>query len=866
MTWYSLSFAEIIGLLKSSKNGLDNSEAAKRLHEFGLNQLEENRKSGVLRMLLKQFSDFMILLLLLAALIAAILGDITDSSIILIIVILNAFIGFIQHYRADKVVSELKKIAENSARVLRNGSIHEILATELVPGDIIKLEAGNTIPADVRFFQVNQLKVDESALTGESEHIEKKTEKLVADFYALGDQINMGFKGTHVTNGNGMALVVATGMQTEIGKIARLINTTDTTSPLQKKLNRFGKNLSVIILLISSFIFLFGWFRGEKFLTMLLTSISLSVAAIPEALPALVTITLAFGAKNLAKKNVLIRQLPAVETLGSVTFICSDKTGTLTENKMSVVEIYTIEPSKTEILQHKIELITAMALNTSISFDQKGNKIGDSTEIALYEFAVKKNKLIHSETAKYPRIGEIPFDSSRKTMTTLHENENGVFVITKGAVEVIVDKLNEEQKKSRSIFIDKSNEMAEKGMRVLAFAVKKIPFSPENLIASEMETDLTFIGLVGLMDPPRKSAKKAVNECKKAGIIPVMVTGDHLLTAKYIAKQIKILDKEDDLVLTGTELAEMPQKEFEEIVEKVRVYARMNPEQKLIIVKALQSKNQLVAMTGDGVNDAPALKIADIGIAMGINGTEVSKEAAHMILLDDNFSSIVYAIKTGRKIVDNISKFIKYILAGNFGEIWVIFLAPLFGLPLPLLAIHILWINLITDGLPGLALAAEKPEATIMSRPPIPTDQKILNATLMFHVVWVGFLIGSLSFGMQVWTLTHNIQNWQTMVFSVLCFSQIWHVMAIRSSYASTFKIGFFSNKAMVAAISIAVILQLLIIYIPFFNRTFQTNPLSTFELLLTVLVSSTVFWLVEAEKFLKRKNEIKIKKKDNEK
>ena len=866
MTWYSLSFAEIIGLLKSSKNGLDNSEAAKRLHEFGLNQLEENRKSGVLRMLLKQFSDFMILLLLLAALIAAILGDIKDSSIILIIVILNAFIGFIQHYRADKVVSELKKIAENSARVLRNGSIHEILATELVPGDIIKLEAGNTIPADVRFFQVNQLKVDESALTGESEHIEKKTEKLVADFYALGDQINMGFKGTHVTNGNGMALVVATGMQTEIGKIARLINTTDTTSPLQKKLNRFGKHLSVLILLISSFIFLFGWFRGEKFLTMLLTSISLSVAAIPEALPALVTITLAFGAKNLAKKNVLIRQLPAVETLGSVTFICSDKTGTLTENKMSVVEIYTIEPSKTEILQHKIELLTAMALNTTISFDQKGNKIGDSTEIALYEFAAKKNKLIHSEIAKFPRIGEIPFDSSRKTMTTLHENENGVFVITKGAVEVIVDKLHEEQKQSRSIFIDKSNEMAEKGMRVLAFAVKKIPFSPKNLIASEMEMDLTFIGLVGLMDPPRKSAKKAVNECKKAGIIPVMVTGDHLLTAKYIAKQIKILDKEDDLVLTGTELAEMPQKEFEKIVEKVRVYARMNPDQKLKIVKALQSKNQLVAMTGDGVNDAPALKIADIGIAMGINGTEVSKEAAHMILLDDNFSSIVYAIKTGRKIVDNISKFIKYILAGNFGEIWVIFLAPLFGFPLPLLAIHILWINLITDGLPGLALAAEKPEETIMSRPPIPTDQKILNATLMFHVVWVGFLIGSLSFGMQVWTLTHNLQNWQTMVFSVLCFSQIWHVMAIRSSYASTFKIGFFSNKAMVVAISIAVILQLLIIYIPFFNRTFQTNPLSTFELLLTVLVSSTVFWMVEAEKFIKRRNEIKIKKKDNEK
>lgn len=866
MTWYSLSFTEIARLLKSSKNGLKNSEAARRLKEYGLNQLEENRKSSILRMLLKQFSDLMILLLLLAAFIAAILGDFIDSSIILIIVILNAIIGFIQHYRADKVVSELKKIAENSARVMRNGSIHEISALEIVPGDIIKLEAGNTIPADMRFFQVNQLKVDESALTGEADQIEKNTETLAADFYALGDQTNMGFKGTHVTNGNGMALVVATGMQTELGKIAQLITTSETTSPLQKKLNRFGKNLSVLIVLISSFIFLFGWLRGEKILTMLLTSISLSVAAIPEALPALVTITLAFGAKQLATKNVLIRQLPAVETLGSVTFICSDKTGTLTENKMTVVETYTIEPSKKEIPSDKIELITAMALNTNISLDQNENKIGDSTEIAMWEFAQKKHKLIHSEIAKFPRIGEIPFDANRKTMTTIHQSENGVFVITKGAVEMVVDKLNADQKKSRSIFIEKSNEMAKKGMRVLAFAMKKTPFNPENLNTSEIENNLTLIGLVGLIDPPRKSVKKAVRECKKAGIIPVMITGDHLLTAKSVAKQIKILENKDDLVLTGHELAEMPQKSFEKIVEKVRVYARMNPEQKLIIIKALQSKNQLVAMTGDGVNDSPALKIADIGIAMGISGTEVSKEAAHMILLDDNFSSIVYAIKSGRKIVDNISKFIKYILAGNLGEIWVIFLAPTFGFPLPLLAIHILWINLITDGLPGLALAAEKPEKALMSRPPIPADQKILNSKLIFHVVWVGLLIGSLTFGIQVWTIKQNFPHWQTMVFSVLCFSQLWHVMAIRSSYASVFKIGFFSNKPLVFAISIAVILQLLIVYIPFFNKTFQTDPLNIFEFTLTILVSSIVFWMVETEKLIQRRKEKKLKMRDNEK
>jgi Ca2+-transporting ATPase len=616
----------------------------------------------------------------------------------------------------------------------------------------------------------------------------------------------------------------------------------------------FGKRLSVGILIICTIIFVFGWLRGENILTMLLTSISLAVAAIPEALPALVTIALAFGAKRLVKSNALIRKLPAVETLGSVTYICSDKTGTLTLNKMTVQEVFETEDNKTNpLFSNSNALLIAMALNNDVTKDKDGKWLGDSTEVALVQYAFNNSLERENLEIQFPRIAELPFDSSRKCMTTLHKTEHGIIAITKGAVDVLFEKLNHEQKLSVPEYESKVNEMAEKGYRVLGYAIKTLHSLPENLDADEIETSLTLIGYAGMIDPPREEAKQAVEECKQAGIIPVMITGDHQLTAKAIAKQLGIISSEEDIVLSGSELSKLTLEAFENIVEKVRVYARVNPEQKLKIITALQAKHHFVAMTGDGVNDAPALKNADIGIAMGINGTEVSKEASHMILLDDNFATIVVAVKHGRRIFDNILKFIKYIMSGNSGEIWAIFLAPFFGLPIPLLAIHILWINLVTDGLPGLALASEPSDANIMKRKPRNPQQNIFAGGMAWHILWVGLLMGIVTIGMQAYAIHIANSHWQTMAFSVLCFSQLGHVMAIRSESDSIFKIGVFSNKPMLGALIITVALQLMIIYIPFFNDIFRTQPLTFYELVITLAVSAIVFWAVEIEKWIKR-------------
>lgn len=854
MNWHLLPQSEIIQLLNTSTKGIDASTATQRLKECGKNQIEDKKKRSVFRMVLDQFTDFMILILLLAAIISGFLGDLTDTIVILAIIVLNALVGFIQEYRAEKAMEALKKMASSSAKVIRDGVNFEIPASELVPGDLVILEAGNIIPADLRFIETHQLKVDESALTGESNNVQKEPEELPEDKYSLGDRLNMGFKGTFVTNGRGQAFVVSTGMYTELGKIAKLIQHSETSTPLQKRLAAFGKRLSFLILIICGIIFLFGWLRGESILTMLITAISLAVAAIPEALPALVTISLALGAKRLVKSNALIRQLPAVETLGSVTYICSDKTGTLTLNKMTVQEVFeTNEAIETSIFSDSNSLVHAMALNTDVSKDKDGNWVGDSTEVALYHYAHEENFIRKELEINFPRIAEIPFDSTRKCMTTFHQINNGVLVITKGAVDVLLDQLDANQKSLIPKFEIKINQMAEKGYRVLGYAMKIIPTLPADLNSKDLESSLTLVGFVGMMDPPREEAKKAVTECKDAGIIPVMITGDHKLTAQAIAKQIGIITSDEELVLTGNELEDLSLEEFEKIVEKVRVYARVNPEQKLKIITALQDRHQVVAMTGDGVNDAPALKNADIGIAMGINGTEVSKEAAHMILLDDNFATIVIAVKHGRKIFDNILKFIKYILTGNFGEIWAIFLAPFFGLPIPLLAIHILWVNLVTDGLPGLALAAEPSEKNIMQRPPIDSKRNIFAGGLAIHILWVGLLIGSLTIGMQAWAIHNNNSHWQTMTFSVLCFSQLSHVIAIRSGHESVFKIGLFSNKSMIGALIITVSLQMMIIYVPFFNGIFKTDPLTLKELAITILIPSIVFWAVEFEKWIKR-------------
>ena len=863
MNWHLLPISEITQLLNSTPSGIDPVVAAERLREQGKNQIEDTKKKSVIKMILSQFSDFMILILVAAAIISGVIGDVTDTIIILAIVIINATVGFIQEYRAEKAMEALKNMAANHAHILRVGKMMSIPATDLVVGDVIMLEAGNIIPADVRFFETHQTKVDESTLTGESNNVEKNTEELPEGIYALGDQTNMGFKGTSVTNGRSLAYVVATGMQTELGHIAKMIQTDETTTPLQKRLAAFGKRLSAGILLICTIIFMIGWLRGEAILTMLITSISLAVAAIPEALPALVTIALAFGAKKLAKHKALIRKLPAVETLGSVTYICSDKTGTLTLNKMTLQEYYETSTANYQtVFKDQNRLLHAIALNNDVSKEENGKWLGDSTEVALVEYAFDKSFNRGGLEKIYPRIAELPFDSKRKCMTTIHQNSNPdadqsatMIVLTKGAVDVLFDKLNADQKSHIPELERKVNEMAAKGYRVMGYAMKTISSLPQHLDPAEIETELTLIGFVGMIDPPREEARQAVSECKEAGIIPVMITGDHKLTAKAIAAKLGIISSKEDLALTGSELAMLNQIEFEEIVEKVRVYARVNPEQKLRIITALQSKNHFVAMTGDGVNDAPALKNADIGIAMGINGTEVSKEASHMILLDDNFATIVLAIKHGRKIFDNILKFIKYIMTGNSGEIWAIFLAPFFGLPIPLLAIHILWINLITDGLPGLALASEPAEANIMKRPPRNPKENIFSNGMAVHILWVGFLMGVVTIGMQAYAIHVANSHWQTMAFTVLCFSQLGHVMVIRSSQDSIFKIGFFSNKPMIVALAITVSLQLMIIYTPLFNGIFKTQPLTFRELILTLAVSSIVFWSVEIEKWLKKEN-----------
>lgn len=644
----------------------------------------------------------------------------------------------------------------------------------------------------------------------------------------------MGYKGTSVTNGRAKGFVVATGMNTELGKIAKMIQTEGVQTPLQKRLENFGKRLTLIILGLCAVFFVTGWIRGEEWSVMLLTSISLAVAAIPEALPALVTIALALGAKRLVKSNALIRKLPAVETLGSVTFICSDKTGTLTLNKMTVEEVFS--PDKLNDSLHVFEgdtLLTAMALNHDVT--RKGEDwVGESTEVALAQFAFSQQHERSELEKKYKRLKEIPFDSSRKLMTTIHQTGDRIVVIVKGAIDVLTGKLDS-TRDSLGLIEKNANEMASKGYRTLGYAIRILDRMPADLNPESIESSLTFIGLAAMIDPPREEAREAVKQCKSAGIIPVMITGDHKLTAEAIAKNLGILS-EQDLIIEGVELRRMSDGEFAEKVERIRVYARVDPEQKLKIIHALQQKKHFVAMTGDGVNDAPALKNADIGVAMGINGTEVSKEAAHMILLDDNFATIIRAVKHGRRIFDNILKFIKYIMTGNSGEIWTLFLAPFLGLPIPLMAIHILWVNLITDGLPGLALASEPAEANIMNRPPRNTKESIFGGGMGWHILWVGLLMGIVTLSMQAWAIHTGDAHWQTMTFSVLCFSQLGHVLAIRSN-RSFFRTNFFSNKPLLAALIITTALQLMVIYVPFFNDVFKTSALTFTELLITIAV-----------------------------
>ena len=857
MNWHKLSIQEIFEMLGTNPQGLSATAAKEKLLQTGPNELQEGKKKSIGLMLLAQFKDVMILILLAAAIIAGIVGDLTDTIVILVIVLLNAFLGFFQEYRAEKAMQALKQMAVTQARVIRDGSITWLSATELVPGDIVLLEAGNAVPADLRIFESKNLKIEEAALTGESHAVDKITHALEANDLPIGDKKNMAFKGTFVAYGRGTGIVITTGMQTELGRIAKMLQEDETLTPLQQRMASFGKKLSVMVLFLCVIFFITGWLRGEDIAKMVLTSISLAVAAIPEALPAVITISLALAARRMIKFNSLIRKLPAVETLGSVTYICTDKTGTLTKNKMHVEELFVngelYERNAIVTISQQEEvmlLLKAFALNNDAVEDNEHQLKGDSTEVALMEVAREQNIQPH----KWPRLEEIAFDSERKMMTTFHAHENKFISFTKGAPDILLHRCENVDVIKLQQQVD---DMAAKGYRVLGFACRHWDELPDNPDSENHEHGLQFLGLTSIIDPPRDEVIDAVAQCKTAGIVPVMITGDHPLTAKTIAERIGILSNEKDIVITGQQLTALDNDSFLAKVEKIKVYARVSPEQKLQIVKTLQEKGHYVAMTGDGVNDAPSLKRANIGIAMGITGTDVSKEAAHMILLDDNFSTIVKAVKEGRRIYDNILKFIKYMMTTNSGELWTLLLGPIIGLPVALLPIHILWINLVSDGLPAIALSYEKAEKDIMSRSPRPPQQSVFANGRGLHMIWVGMLMAGIALSIQAWSIANGL-HWQTMVFNVLCLSQLGHVMAIRSENQSLFSSGIFSNKPLIGAVILALLLQLVITYTAFLQPIFQTESLTLNEFIIVGAASSIVFFAVEIEKLIRRKRKNK--------
>ena len=842
-------------------HGLHEEEADRRVQHHGLNEIRGRPGKSLAAQFFDQFKDFMVVVLIAAAVISGVIGDLVDTLAILVIVLLNACIGFVQTWRADKAMAALQQLAATQATVLREGQPQVVAASTLVPGDIVLLEAGNQIPADLRLIDIAQLKIDESALTGESVTVEKHASTLTGIAHALGDRLNMAFKGTTATHGRGRGLVVATGMATELGKIAGLMDRdSDRSTPLQIRLAAFGKRLALAVIAICGLVFCVGVLRGEDPVLMILTAVSLAVAAIPEALPAVVTVLLALGARRMVSLNALVRRLPSVETLGSVTFICSDKTGTLTQNRMRAERLLVDgqawmpggagAPGRT----HR-DLLQAAALCNDARLDQHGEWQGDPTETALTHMAMQAGLSKVALDRQFERLQELPFDSDRKRMSTLHRVGDGFIAYTKGAPEALIPLCTSQWREQggaplrRELVLADAHAMAMQGLRVLAVACRRHATLPGSGDIGSVEADMCFMGLIGLMDPPREEAAAAVRDCITAGITPVMITGDHPATALAIARRLGIVVDGDAEVLTGQELAALTEAALRERVATVRVYARVDPAQKIRIVEALQARGEFVAMTGDGVNDAPALKRSDIGVAMGRGGTDVAREASSLVLLDDNFATIVAAVREGRRIYDNIRKFVRYAMTGNSGEIWTIFLAPLVGLPMALLPIHILWVNLVTDGLPGLALAAEPAERGIMQRPPRAPRESLFAKGLWQHILWVGLMIGGLCLLVQAWAISTGHTHWQTMVFTVLTLSQMAHVLAVRSETESLFQLGLLSNRPLLGAVVLTFALQMATIYVPFLHPIFKTEALSLIELLICLGASAAVWAAVEVEK-----------------
>ena len=884
--WFSKSGEDVAKFFETDMiKGLSSEQVEEKRSVYGTNEIVSKNKKSIAKMILEQFQDFMIIILIIAAVISGIVGQsngegFTDSIIILVIVILNAVIGVIQELKAQKSLESLKNLSAPHSKVIRDGKLQDLESKYLVPGDIVVLETGDYVPADLRLIEAVNLKTQEAALTGESLPVEKTAEKIDKADIGIGDRLNQAFSSSLVTYGRGKGIVVSIGMQTEVGKIATMLDSVDDSeTPLSRRLEALGKTLGIAALVVCLVIFAVGSFvHGREIFEMFMTAVSLAVAAIPEGLPAISTIVLSIGVQRMVKRNAIIRTLPSVETLGSATVICSDKTGTLTQNKMTVEkifynnEIFGVEEKKYNVDDHLRLLMNSMILCNDTKVTKEGEEFklaGDPTETALVDLGIKLNMLKTTMDDENPRVEEIPFDSERKLMSTVNNTNQGLFVYTKGGVDEILSKCSKIYLDNQEMALSAENinyikqvneEMAKGALRVLAMAYKRVDKVPTRNEMNNLESELVYIGMVGMIDPARPEAKEAVEKCKTAGIKPVMITGDHKVTAMAIAKDIGILENESEAI-TGSELEKMPQEELEKNVKNYSVYARVSPEHKVRIVKAWQSQGEVVAMTGDGVNDAPARKTAGIGAAMGIVGTDVAKEAADVVLTDDNFATIVSAVEEGRRIYDNILKAVQYLLSSNIGEIIVLFVATMFGwLAEPLLPIHILWINLVTDSLPALALSVDPAEKDIMKRK-ARKDKNIFSKGMTFRVIYQGIMVGVLTllafcigcrFDFASLANPEVAMTAQTMAFAVLAMSELVHAYNVRSNKESIFKLKLKTNMVLVLATLVSLLLMVVVLGVPVLQGMFEVTELSITNWAWVILLSLAPLTIVEILKLFK--------------